>query len=93
MTSWNGYGFCITGPLNGNPPVTSALVLQSACNITIALLWRHNGPDGSSNHQPRDCLFNRLFGHRSKKISKLRVTDLCPGNSPVTSQIPRTKGK
>ena len=30
------------------------------------------------------CLLNRLFGRRSKKTSKLRVTGLCEGNSPVT---------
>ena len=39
---------------------------------------------GVSNHQPHDCLLNRLFTHRSKKRSKLRVTDLCVG-SPVNS--------
>ena len=26
-----------------------------------ALQWRHNGRNGISNHQPRDCLLNRLF--------------------------------
>ena len=31
----------------------------------------------SQNHQPHDCLFNRLFRRRSKKTSKLRVTGLC----------------
>ena len=41
---------------------------------TASLQWRHNGCDGVSNHQPHDCLLNRLFRHRSKKISKLRVT-------------------
>ena len=41
-----------------------------------------------SNHQPHDCLLNRLFVHRSKKISKLRVTGLCAGNSPVTGEFP-----
>ena len=28
---------------------------------------------GVSNHQPQDCLLNRLFMRRSKKTSKLRV--------------------
>ena len=46
------------------------------------LRWRHNGPDSVSNHQPHDCLLNRLFRRRSKKTSKLRVTGLCAGNSP-----------
>ena len=34
------------------------------------------------------CLLNRLFGHRSKKTSKLRVTGLCVGNSPGTGEFP-----
>ena len=46
------------------------------------LRWRHNDHDCVSNHQPRHCLLNRLFGRRSKKTSKLRVTGLCVGNSP-----------
>ena len=50
--------------------------------------WRHNGRDGVSNHQPHDCLLNRLFRRRSKKTSKVRVTDLCGGNSPVTGEFP-----
>ena len=31
-----------------------------------ALHWRHNERDGVSNHQPHDCLLNRLFRRRSK---------------------------
>ena len=46
------------------------------------LPWRHNDHDGVSNHQPHGCLLNGLFGRRSKKTSKLRVTGLCAGNSP-----------
>ena len=44
-----------------------------------ALQWRHNECDSVSNHQPHDCLLNRLFRHISKKTSKLRVTGLCVG--------------
>ena len=51
---------------------------------TTSLQWRHNGRDGVSNHQPRVCLLNRLFSRRSKSTSKLRVTCLCAGNSPVS---------
>ena len=57
-------------------------------NVLASLLWRHNGRDGVSNHQPDDCLLNRLFRRRSKKTSKLRVTGLCAGNSPVTVEFP-----
>ena len=38
--------------------------------------WRHNGHDSISNHQPYDCLLNRLFRRRWKKTSKLCVTGL-----------------
>ena len=47
----------------------------------------HNERDGVSNHQPHDCLLNGLFRRRSNKTSKLRVTGLCEGNSPVTSEF------
>ena len=53
-----------------------------------SLQWRHNGHDGVSNHQPYNCLLNHLLRHWSKKTSKLRVTGLCLGNSPVTSEFP-----
>ena len=41
-----------------------------------------------SNHRRLDCLLSRLFWRRSKKTSKLRVTGLCEGNSPVTGEFP-----
>ena len=56
--------------------------------FVIPLQWRHNGHDGFSNHQPHDCLLSRLFRHRSKKTSKLRVTGLCAGYSPGTGEFP-----
>ena len=54
----------------------------------ISLQWPHNDDDVVSNNQPYDCLLNRLFRRRTKKTSKLRVTGLCVGNSPVTGEIP-----
>ena len=58
-------------------------------NINVhPLQWRHNDHDGVSNHQPHGCLHNRLFGCRSKKTSKLRVTGLCAGNSPGPANSP-----
>ena len=54
----------------------------------LSLQWRHNERDSVSNHQPHDCLLNRLFRRRSKKTSKLRVTGLCAGNSPRTGEFP-----
>ena len=50
--------------------------------------WRHNELDGVSNHKPREGLLKRLFTRKSKKTSKLCVTGICVGNSPVTSEFP-----
>ena len=56
--------------------------------IVLSLLkWRHTGLDDVSIHQPRDCLLSRLFGRRSKKASKLRVTGLCVGNLQGTGEF------
>ena len=63
------------------------LILQDII-VSTALRRRHNGRDSVSNHQPRDCLLNRLFRHSSKKTSKSRVTGLCARNSPGTGEIP-----
>ena len=50
--------------------------------------WRYNGRDSISNHQPHHCLLSRLFRRKSKKTSKVRVTCICTGNSPVTGEFP-----
>ena len=56
-----------------------------------SLRWRHNGRVGVSDHQPHDFLLNCSFRRRSKKRSKLHVTGLCAGNSPVTGEFPAQK--
>ena len=56
--------------------------------VIVSLQWRHNERDGVSNYQSHDCLHNSLFRRRSKKTSKLRVTGLCAGNSPMTGEFP-----
>ena len=55
--------------------------------IGSPLQWRHNEHDCVSNHQPCDCLLNRIFKRRSKKTSKLGVTTFVRGihRSPVNS--------
>ena len=50
---------------------------QDGISTCTSLQWRHNEHDGVSNHQPHDCLLNRLSRRGSKKTSKLRVTGLC----------------
>ena len=64
---------------------------DAVINIT-SLQWRHNEHNRVPNHQPHDCLLNRLFRRRSKKTSKLRVTGLCAGNSSETGQFPAQMG-
>ena len=55
--------------------------------LTHSLQWcmMH---DGISNHQPHDCLLNRLFKAQIKETSKLCITGLCEGNSLVTGEFP-----
>ena len=57
-------------------------------DVIMSLLWGHTGCDSVSTHQPHECLINRSFRRRSKEPSKLRVTGLCVGNSPVTGEFP-----
>ena len=82
---------CAISPLNFKPMRSlknqkGNVVLHDDVNkwkhFPRSLQWRQNGHDGVSNHHPHDCLLNRLFGRRSKKTSKLRVTGLCAGKSP-----------
>ena len=63
-------------------------VIHMRSNMQKSLKWSHNERDGVSNHRRLDCLLNNLFRRRSKKTSKLRVTGLCVGNSPVTGEFP-----
>ena len=59
----------------------------SHCPHGWGLTWRHNERDDVSDHQPHDCVLNRLYRRGSKKTSKLRVTGLSAGNSPVTGEF------
>ena len=66
-------------------------------NISILHLqynyWRHNEYDGVSNHQPHDCLLNRLFNTQIKENTKApRHWPLC-GAYTGDRWIPRTKGQ
>ena len=80
----------ITGPLWGEYTITGRFFAQRPMmrSFLFSLQWRHNGRDSVSNHQPHHWLLNLLFRHRSKKTSKLRVTGLCVGKSPVTGEFP-----
>ena len=63
-------------------------IADRLCDDSYALQWRYNERHGVSHHRRLDCLLNRLFRRRSKKSSKLHVTDLCERNSPVTGESP-----
>ena len=101
MSIKNSPNFVPKGPIDNKPPLVQLMawrrkgvkpLYEPMMNHTKqspwSLHWRHNGCDGVSNHQPHGCLPNRLFRHRSKKTSKLRVTGLCAGNSPGTGEFP-----
>ena len=83
ITTWNGISIQIRprenlGFLYGFRRLGEIAVLT--------LQWRHKWQrDFVSNHH---CLLNRLFRRKSKKTSRLRVTGLCVGNSPVTGEFP-----
>ena len=89
--------FCPVGEMSfsplGNLQIIAAqtMPVMKYEEVLLSLQWRHNGRDGVSNHQPHHCLLNRIFRWRSKKTSKLRVTGLCVGNSPVTGESPHNR--
>ena len=60
----------------------------SALHLRASLQRHRNVRVGGSNHWRLDWLLNRVFRRRSKKTSKLRVTGLCAGNSPMTGEFP-----
>ena len=75
----------ITGSVDQLPSSGVWTSTESDIIMSESTIWMEWGV---SNHQPHECLLNRLFRHRSKKTSKLRVTGLCVGNSPGTGEFP-----
>ena len=63
-------------------------LLVKLISSSTSLRWRHNEHNDVSNHQPHDCLLKRSLRWRPKEKSRLRVTGLCAGNSPVTGEFP-----
>ena len=74
--------------IDKNVGTTNSDIHDDKTGQSTPLVWRHNRRDGVSNHQPHDCLLNRLFSRRSKKTPKLCVTGLCAGKSPETREFP-----
>ena len=81
--------------------VSLVVMLQDLCyspawafplKFSSALHWGHNDHDGVSNHQPHDCLLNRLFRRRSKKHQSSASLALVWGIHR-DRWIPRTNGQ
>ena len=72
--------------LIGNPSISWSIRVQRLRRHPLQ--WRHNEHDGVTNHQPHECLLNRLFRRRSKERSKLCVTGLWGENTPATGEFP-----
>ena len=93
MASWNRDASELHyWPLWGEPtgPMNSphrGLVIRSNTEFPC---YQHGQPVEQTiklHHQPHDCL-TVYWKRKSKKTSKLRVTGLCEGNSPVTGDFP-----
>ena len=79
----------------GGKPLTESMMAEftDAYMSLDSLQWRHNDHDGVSNHQPHDCLLNRLFKAQIKEnIKALRHWPLW-GEFPGGRRIPRTNGQ
>ena len=86
----NLMGCCGTPSVNNYFTIFShqAVMFCSYHPGVLSLHWRDNERDGVFNHRRIDCLLSRFFRLRSKKISRLRLTVLWEGNSPVTAEFP-----
>ena len=86
----NHYGNQLTVDIKSAPVLFEIWIVYTISDMFrfYSLQWRHNEPHGVSNHRRLGCLLNLLFRRRSNKTSKLRVTGLYEGNSPVTGEFP-----
>ena len=97
VSVWHTCIYIIKYGLRVSKPMSSVLLssdlFSSAVRMCRAKLIMHysdvmTGTMASQITSLTDCLLSRLFKHSSKKTSKLRVTGLCEGNSPVTGVFP-----
>ena len=61
--------------------------------LTIQLQWRQNERDGVSNHQPHDCLLNRLFSLSDQRKHQSFASLVFVWGIHRDRCIPRTKGQ
>ena len=97
--NWEGSGmpcrpFC-TKPLLEPVLVNCQLDSKATCKLPNALQWRHNECDGVSNHQPYDCILNRLFRYSQRKhqnsapLAFVKGIHWWPVNSPHKGLVTR----
>ena len=87
--------------------IAEPIVMENVCHAdcfvvtagvgesTWSLQWHHNERDGVSNHQPYDCLLNRLFRRRKHQSSAslafvrgiIRSSVNFPHKGPVTREL------
>ena len=56
---------------------------DNMASIIGLLRWRHNGCDSVANHQPHDCLLNRLF-----RQTQIKVNIKVPRHWPLCGEFP-----
>ena len=88
ITQWSQDSSFLCGCYSREEWLLQWQLIARHCHFNHALQWLHNERNAISNHQPFHCLLSRLFRGRSKKTSKLHITGLCAGNSPVTGEFP-----
>ena len=82
--NYTGYRVCFTPEVI--PLISSTSVSHIASRRDIAYRWRHNEPDGFSNHRVPIACLNVCSG--ANKTRHQSVTDLCEGNPPATDGFP-----
>ena len=96
---WGGFSYPLLNPCD---VVCCRLCLLVCPDLDIEtyhvtkLHWRHNGHDGVSNHQPHDCLLNRLFRRKDQRkrqssasLTFVRGIHRGPVNSPRKGPVTR----
>ena len=73
--------------------VTSGRQQRNATKLSAPLQWCHNEHDGISNHQPHNCLLNRLFKAQIKENIKALCHWPLWGEFTSDRWIPLTKGQ
>ena len=82
-------GAIVISTMHENMMMMMMMITRLPVTIITLYAWVTEHVPSSDTHRAIcNCLLNRLFRHRSKKTSKLRVTGLCDGKSLVTGEFP-----